>query len=129
MLVTPIMISGVHAVIYTRDPAADRAFFQDVLGFDSVDAGDGWLIFALPPTELGIHPADENGRHQLYLLCDDIEATAKMLAEKGVQLRKPLLELDWGRLAVIGLPGGGELGLYQPKHRLAHATPGRSLKV
>jgi predicted enzyme related to lactoylglutathione lyase len=87
------------------------------------------LIFALPPTERAIHPADENGRHQLYLLCDDLEAMAKTLEEKGVQLRRPFQEMAWGRLAVIGLPGGGELGLYQPKHRLAHAKPGRSLKV
>jgi predicted enzyme related to lactoylglutathione lyase len=118
------MISGVHAVIYTRDPVADRAFFQEVLGLDSVDAGDGWLIFALPPTELAFHPADENGRQELYLLCDDIEAMAKTLEAKGVQLLRPVQELSWGRLAVIPLPGGGELGIYQPKHRLAHAKRG-----
>ncbi len=115
------MITGVHALIYTRDADADRAFFKDVLGFDAIDSGGGWLIFALPPAELGIHPAEHNDRHQLYLLCDDIEATARHLEGKGVNLTRPFQEEDWGRVSMIRLPGGGELGIYQSKHALAHA--------
>lgn len=114
------MISGVHALIFSRDADADRAFFRDVLGFDFVDSGGGWLIFALPPTEVAIHPADENGEHQLYLLCDDIEATAKELKRKGVTLKRPFQEENWGTVSSIKLPGGGELGIYQSKHALAH---------
>ncbi len=119
------MISGLHALLYSRDADADRAFFRDVLGLDSVDSGGGWLIFAMPPAELGIHPANENGRHQLYLLCDDIEATAKQLEAKGVPLKRPFQEESWGRVMVIKLPGGGELGIYQPKHPLAHTSVSR----
>ncbi|TMD43449.1 MAG: extradiol dioxygenase [Chloroflexi bacterium] len=124
------MISGVHALLYSKDPVADRVFFRDVLGLASVDSGDGWLIFALPPAELAIHPAEDNGRHQLYLLCDDIEATAKMLAQKGVQLRGPIEERNWGRVGTIPLPGGGELGIYQPNHPLAHSRvmPGGAVR-
>lgn len=110
------MISGIHALIYSKDPDADRAFFRDVFGLEWVDSGDGWLIFALPPAELGIHPADTNGRHQLYLLCDDIDATAKTLSEKGVKFRGSIEEQRWGRVGMISLPGGGDIGIYQPKH-------------
>jgi hypothetical protein len=119
------MISGVHALIYSKDPVADRAFLRDVIGLESVDSGDGWLIFALPPAELAIHPGDDNGRHELYLLCDDIEATAKMLAQKGVQLRGSIEEQNWGRVGLIPLPGGGDLGIYQPTHPLAHGQTKR----
>jgi predicted enzyme related to lactoylglutathione lyase len=114
------MISGVHALIYSEDPVADRAFFREVLGLDSVDSGGGWLIFALPPAELAIHPAGNGGEHQLYLLCEDIEATARMLETKGVHLERPFKEERWGRVAMIPLPSGAELGVYQPKHPLAH---------
>ena len=115
------LISGAHAMIFSRDPEADRAFFKDVLGFDSVDSGGGWLIFALPPTEVGIHPTDEPERHQLYLLCEDIETTARELERKGVPIKRPFDEARWGRVTEITLPGGGRIGLYQPKHPLAHA--------
>jgi predicted enzyme related to lactoylglutathione lyase len=114
------MITGAHALIYTRDAEADRAFFKDVLGFDSIDSGGGWLIFALPPAELGIHPSEHNDRHELYLLCDDIEATASQLERKGVKLPRPFQEESWGRVSMITLPGGGKLGIYEPKHALAH---------
>src|SRR5262245_17575693 len=110
------MITGVHAVIFTRDAEADRAFFRDVLDFPSVDAGGGWLIFALPPAELAAHPADENGRHELYLMCDDVHATIAELRTKGVDVARAVTDEGFGLVTAIRLPGGGELGLYEPRH-------------
>ena len=118
------LISGAHVLIYSRDAEADRAFFKEVLGLDSVDSGGGWLIFALPPSEVAVHPTEEEERHQLYLLCDDIEATARELEGKGVSLKRPFDEARWGRVTEISLPSGATIGLYQPKHPLAHATSG-----
>jgi catechol 2,3-dioxygenase-like lactoylglutathione lyase family enzyme len=112
------MIGGAHVVLYSKDAAADRAFFRDVLGFSSVDVGNDWLIFALPPTEVAVHPADENGAHELYFLCDDVKAEIDVLREKGVTC-SDLEEPRWGSVTRIRLPGGGEVGLYQPKHPLA----------
>lgn len=109
------MVSGAHVVIYSKDPAADRAFFRDVLGFASVDAGHGWLIFALPPAEVAVHPAEENGRHELYFMCHDLSAEIAGLGEKGVRC-SDVQEASWGSMTKIRLPGGGEVGLYQPKH-------------
>ncbi len=109
------MISGAHVIVYSKDAEADRAFFRDVLGFRSVDAGHGWLIFALPPSEAAFHPAEANGSHELYLMCDDLEAEMKRLRGKGVECA-PAHEERWGSLTSIPLPGGGKLGLYQPKH-------------
>lgn len=109
------MITGAHAIIYTRDADADRAFFRDVLGFPYVDSGDGWLIFALPPAEVALHPAEQSGRHELYLLCDDVEAFTLEMAQNGIDCT-PIQEQDWGRLTTITLPGGGELGVYESKH-------------
>ena len=109
------MISGAHVIVESSDPEADRAFLRDVFGFDSVDAGDGWLIFALPPAEVAFHPG-ENGRHQLYLMCDDLEAALAALKEKGVEATGAISEQRWGRLAAVRLPGGGELAIYQPHH-------------
>jgi predicted enzyme related to lactoylglutathione lyase len=121
------LISGAHILIYSRDAEADRAFFKDVLGFDSVDSGGGWLIFALPPTEVAVHPTDNEDRLELYLLCEDIDATAQELERAGVPLKRPFDEARWGRVTEITLPGGGRIGLYQPKHPLAHAkNEGRS---
>jgi predicted enzyme related to lactoylglutathione lyase len=120
------LISGVHALIYSHDAAADRAFFSDVLGLDSVDSGGGWLIFALPPSELAIHPTEKADDHELYLLCENIEATATELERRGVPLTRPFNEERWGRVTRITLPGGGQIGLYQPKHALAHAKTGAS---
>jgi catechol 2,3-dioxygenase-like lactoylglutathione lyase family enzyme len=113
------MIIGAHAIIFSRDAEADRTFIRDVLGFDSVDAGGGWLIFALPPSEVAVHPDDTAGRHELYLMCDDLEATMSELIQKGVKFANPVAEPRWGRLVSIQLPGGAELGLYQPKHPMA----------
>jgi catechol 2,3-dioxygenase-like lactoylglutathione lyase family enzyme len=114
------VISGVHAVIFTRDAEALRAFLRDVLGFSSVDAGGGWLIFALPPAELAAHPSDEGGRHELYLMCDDVAATVEELRGKGVELTGPITDEGFGLMTAMKLPGGGELGLYEPRH----PTPG-----
>jgi len=110
------MITGVHAVIFTTDAEADRAFFQDVLELRSVDAGDGWLIFALPPAELAAHPVDEDGHHELYLMCDDVRATVEELETKGVAFSRSVSDEGFGLMTAIRLPGGGELGLYEPRH-------------
>ncbi len=109
------MINGAHIVVYSRDAEADRAFFRDVLGFTSVDAGHGWLIFGLPPAESAFHPAEANGRHELYLMCDNLRAEMEELHAKGVECTE-VVETRWGSITKIRLPGGGEIGLYQPKH-------------
>ena len=115
------MITGAHAIVYSRDADADRAFFRDVLGFPSVDAGGGWLIFALPPAELAAHPADAGGRHELYLMCDEIGSTVAELQAKGVEFTAPVSDEGFGLLTSLKLPGGGELGLYEPRHPIPHA--------
>jgi catechol 2,3-dioxygenase-like lactoylglutathione lyase family enzyme len=109
------MIFGAHIIVYSKDADADRAFLRDVLGFRPVDAGHGWLIFALPPSEAAVHPADENGRHELYLMCDDLSAEIAALEKKNVRCSEVHNE-RWGSIVKFQLPGGGELGLYQPKH-------------
>jgi catechol 2,3-dioxygenase-like lactoylglutathione lyase family enzyme len=114
------MISGAHVIVYSKDAEADRDFFRDVLGFASVDAGHGWLIFALPPAEAAVHPAENNNRHELYFMCDDLKAEISALREKGVECSKVEKE-RWGSITKIRLPGGGEVGLYQPKHPTALA--------
>jgi catechol 2,3-dioxygenase-like lactoylglutathione lyase family enzyme len=114
------VIFGAHVIVYSKDAAADRAFFRDVLGFSSVDAGHGWLIFALPPAEVAVHPAEEHDGHDLYFMCDDLKAEIASLATKGVQCSQ-VQEARWGSIAKIRLPGGSEIGLYQPKHPLALA--------
>jgi catechol 2,3-dioxygenase-like lactoylglutathione lyase family enzyme len=121
------MINAAHVVIYSRDAEADRAFFRDVLDFSCVDAGEGWLIFALPPAELGIHPTGPGresipnttilaGHHQLYFMCDDVEASVRELEGKGVKFAEPLKDVGWGVLTALQLPGGSRLYLYQPRH-------------
>jgi catechol 2,3-dioxygenase-like lactoylglutathione lyase family enzyme len=112
------MIFGAHVIVYSKDAKADRAFLRDILGFASVDAGHGWLIFALPPAETAVHPAEENDRHELYFMCDDLKAEIAALGEKGVRCSE-VQEARWGSIAKIRLPGGGEVGLYQPKHPIA----------
>jgi catechol 2,3-dioxygenase-like lactoylglutathione lyase family enzyme len=114
------MIFGAHMIVYSEDAAADRAFFRDVLGFSSVDGGHDWLIFGLPPAELAVHPAGEQARDELYFLCDDLEAEMRGLADKGVRCSE-VEEAPWGTVTKIRLPGGGDIGLYQPKHPLAVA--------
>jgi catechol 2,3-dioxygenase-like lactoylglutathione lyase family enzyme len=110
------VITAVHAIVYTKDADADRAFFRDVLGLRSVDAGGGWLIFELPPAELAAHPDADGGRHELYLMCDDIHATVQQLAAKGVGTSREVTDEGFGLLTAITLPGGGEVGLYEPRH-------------
>jgi catechol 2,3-dioxygenase-like lactoylglutathione lyase family enzyme len=112
------MISGAHVIVYSKDAEADRAFFRDVLGFKSVDAGHGWLIFALPPAEAAFHPAEENGAHELYFMCDDVKAEMARLGKKGVKCSE-VHEERWGSITRMQLPGGGKVGLYQPKHPTA----------
>jgi catechol 2,3-dioxygenase-like lactoylglutathione lyase family enzyme len=114
------MIFGAHVIVYSKDAAADRAFFRDILGFPFVDAGAGWLIFTLPPAEVAVHPDAENNRHELYFMCDDLKAEISALENKGVRCSE-VQEARWGSITMIPLPGGGDVGLYQPKHPLALA--------
>jgi catechol 2,3-dioxygenase-like lactoylglutathione lyase family enzyme len=114
------MISGAHVVLYSKNAEADRAFFRDVLGFKSVDAGHGWLIFALPPGEAAIHPSDQTGVLELYFMCDDLKAEMTSLAKNGAKFSE-VQEARWGSITKIRLAGGGEVGLYQPKHPTALA--------
>jgi catechol 2,3-dioxygenase-like lactoylglutathione lyase family enzyme len=117
------VITSTHAILYADDPEAARAFFRDVLALPNVDAHGGWLIFKLPPAELGIHPAVESvpsGRHELYLTCDDVRATAAELEAKGVEFTSPVSDEGFGLLTTLRVPGGGEIGLYQPKHPTAY---------
>jgi len=109
------MIVGAHAILYSRDAEADRGFLRDVLGFPSVDAGDGWLIFALPPSEVAVHPSEANDRHEVFLMCDDIRDFIRSLRARKVRC-SPVREADWGSVTKVTLPGGGSLGVYQPKH-------------
>ena len=112
------MISGAHVIVYSKDADADRNFFREVLGLPSVDAGHGWLIFALPPAEAAFHPAADNNRHELYFMCEDLKAEIKDLAEESV-ICSAVHEERWGSITKIRLPGGGEIGLYQPRHPTA----------
>jgi catechol 2,3-dioxygenase-like lactoylglutathione lyase family enzyme len=112
------MIFGAHVVLYSKDAEADRAFFRDVLGLKSVDAGHGWLIFALPPAEAAFHPSEENGLHELFFMCDDLTAEMASLAQKHVDF-SGVQEARWGSIVRMKLPGGSDIGLYQPKHAMA----------
>jgi predicted enzyme related to lactoylglutathione lyase len=119
------MITGAHSIMYATDAAAARVFLQDVLGLSHVDAGQGWLIFKSPPAELAVHPADPagNGTVELYLMCDDLEATVADLRAKGVELSGEVTEQPWGLLTTLTVPGAGQLGLYQPRHPVAYDLP------
>jgi hypothetical protein len=109
------MIRGAHAIVYSKNAEADRDFFRDVLKFPYVDVGHGWLIFALPPAEVAVHPAEENDSHELYLMCDDVHALVADMHARGVAC-SPVHEERWGSLTHVTLPGGGKIGIYQPKH-------------
>jgi hypothetical protein len=109
------MIIGAHAIIYSQDPQADRAFLRDVLKFPHVDAGDGWLIFGLPPAELAVHPSDQNDQQEFFLICDDIRIFVQEMARNNITCGE-IQDQNWGQIAYITLPGGGQLGVYQPSH-------------
>ncbi len=115
------MIHGVHALIYTRRAGAVREFFRKVLKFTAVDAGHGWLLFALPPAELGIHPTAGKSSCELYLMCEDIEKTVAAMKKKGVKFAGGITTAAWGRVTTIRLPGGVAMGLYEPRHPTAMA--------
>jgi predicted enzyme related to lactoylglutathione lyase len=110
------VITGLHAIVFSPEAEKVRAFLGDVLGLQSVDAGAGWLIFAMPPAELAVHPADGEGRHELYLMCDDIHATLADLRDKGAEVARDVSDQGWGLLAAIRLPDGGEFPIYEPRH-------------
>ena len=113
------MINGSHVILFSSDPEADRAFFADVLHQPHVDAGGGWLIFKLPAAELAMHPSDGPTGHELYFMCDDVEATMRELRDRGVQFTQDIADERWGRLTRFRLPGGGEIGMYEPRHQRA----------
>jgi predicted enzyme related to lactoylglutathione lyase len=113
------MIGGVHTILYSKNADAVRTFLHDVLEFESVDAGHGWLIFAAPPGELAVHPSEGKGYHELYLMCSDINATVEKLKKRGVEFTMPVTDRGWGLLTQIKLPDGEPLGLYEPKHKTA----------
>jgi predicted enzyme related to lactoylglutathione lyase len=110
------VINGMHAIVFSPEAEKVRAFFADVLGLSSVDAGGGWPIFALPPAELAVHPADGETRHQLYLMCDDLHATVADLRARGAEIAQDVSDQGWGLVAAIRLPDGSELPVYQPRH-------------
>ena len=123
------MIVGAHSIIYSRRAAADRAFLRDVLKLPSVDVGEDWLIFGLPPAEVAVHPSRKNNVHELYLMCDDIVGFIKEVRVRGVSC-SPVQSMAWGQLTHLKLPGGGELGVYEPRHGRPKAVPlGRVARV
>jgi len=109
------MLTGAHSIIYSKNPEADRAFFRDVLQLPNVDVGHGWLIFGLPPSEIAVHPADDNNRHELYLMCDDLDAFIARMKAANIACG-PVQNQGWGLFTQVTLPGGGALGVYQPRH-------------
>ncbi len=109
------MINGAHVVLCSKDADADRTFLRDVLGLPHVDVGDGWLIFGLPPSEVAVHPAENCGSHELFFMCENVETLVAKMTEKGIPCGE-IDELGWGRVTKITLPGGGEVGVYEPKH-------------
>ena len=110
------MIIGAHTIIYSKKPDADRAFLRDVLKLTHVDVGEGWLVFSLPPAELAVHPAGKNNVHELYLVCDNVKHFVFALSRRKIKC-SPVQEHDWGLLTTVTLPGGGKLGVYEPRHK------------
>ena len=110
------MITGIHAILYSRRAEAMRSFLGDVLKLRSVDAGEGWPIYAAPPAEIAVHPTSDDPEHELYLMCDDIEATVEELKRKGVEFTRPISDERWGLVTAFAIPGDGELALYEPHH-------------
>lgn len=124
------MINGMHAIIYTKEADAVRAFFKKILKFPNVDAGRGWLIFGLPPSEMGVHPIDgpDRASYEMYLMCDDLEKTVAELKNKGVTFPRQIIDAGWGKVTAMELPGGLELGLYEPRHPTAIGTGPKKVK-
>jgi len=122
------MIIGAHSIIYSRDPGADRAFLRDVLRLDHVDVGGGWLIFGLPPAEVAVHPSEGNDVHEFYLMCDDVDAFVDAMNENEIACGS-IQDLGWGRLTQLSLPGGGKLGVYEPRHSRPKATAVRKSRA
>ncbi len=120
------MISGAHSIVYSRKPEADRAFFRDVLGLPSLDVGEGWLIFGLPPAEVAVHPSRRNDVHEFYLMCNDVHALIAELRKRGTRCSRAE-DRGWGVLTRVVLPGGGRLGIYEPRH--AHPKAMRSKRA
>lgn len=116
------MINGLHAMVFSTDAAADRAFLRDVLGFPHVDSGDGWLIFKMPPAELGVHPADDS-HHEVYFMCDDVAGTVADLRSRGVEIVSEPEDRRYGIVASFRLPGGGVVEVYEPRHPKATDLP------
>jgi hypothetical protein len=110
-----MMITGAHSIIYSKSPEADRAFLRDVLKLTNVDVGDGWLVFGLPPAEVAVHPSDKNDVHEFYLMCDDVTAFVADMKRHNVHC-SPVQDQGWGLLTQVRLPGGGKLGVYEPRH-------------
>jgi hypothetical protein len=121
------MITGAHSIIYSTNPDADRAVLRDVFKLTHVDVGGGWLIFGLPPAEVAVHPSDKNGVHELYLMCADVEALAAEMARRNLACA-PVKDEGWGLLTQLTLPGGGTLGIYQPRHARPAPMPDSSAK-
>jgi hypothetical protein len=123
------MIIGAHSIIYSKSPSADRDFLRNVLGLPNVDVGQGWLIFGLPPSEVAVHPSEKNDVHEFYLMCADVEAFVSAMEKRGLRCG-PVQNLGWGLLTQVTLPGGGKLGVYQPRHARpkAMSLAGRSSK-
>ncbi len=118
------MIIGAHSILYSKDPDADRVFLRDVIGMPHVDVGEGWLIFGLPPSEVAVHPGDENDVHEFYLMSDDINGFVAEMQKRKV-VCGPLQNQGWGVLTQVILPGGGKLGVYQPRHARPKAMAGK----
>ncbi len=115
------MFNGAHIIIYSRNAEADRAFLRDHLGLANVDAGEGWLIFKLPPAELAIHPTDGQTKHEFYFMCEDVEEALRKLTAEGAAISTPVSDEGWGRLAEVALPGGTRISLYEPRHPVAYS--------
>jgi len=109
------MLIGAHSIIYSTSPDADRAFLRDVLTLPNVDVGGGWLIFGLPPAEVAVHPSNQNGVHEFYLMCDDVEALVAEMKNRNIDCGQ-VQNQGWGLITHVTLPGGGKLGIYQPRH-------------
>jgi hypothetical protein len=115
------MIEGAHVIIYSRDAKADREFLSNALGSPGVDAGERWLIFALPPAEVAVHPTEGHSGYEFYLTCDDIERTLADLSARGVKVARPVSDEGWGLLSAVRMPSGAELQLYEPRHSVAYS--------